>query len=181
MYKNPEYSKANNAKWRKSHREEDLARKRKWYLKNRIYLLQQAHLWRINNRETSRESNRKWKKNNPEIVLREGREWRKNNPDKVKVNDHRRLALKAGNGGSFTAAEWNSLCKHYRQHCLCCNKKRKLTADHVVPLSKGGTSNIENIQPLCGPCNSRKGTKTIDYRKQNPESPAIEQGNSSIS
>jgi 5-methylcytosine-specific restriction endonuclease McrA len=49
---------------------------------------------------------------------------------------------------------------------LCCDKKRKLTADHIVPVSKGGTSNISNIQPLCGPCNSSKGAKTVDYRRE---------------
>lgn len=39
-----------------------------------------------------------------------------------------------------------------------------LTPDHVVPLSRGGTNYIDNIQPLCGPCNSQKHAKTIDFR-----------------
>jgi len=40
-------------------------------------------------------------------------------------------------------------------------------ADHVLPVSKGGTSYISNIQPLCQPCNSGKKDKHIDYRPEN--------------
>lgn len=51
--------------------------------------------------------------------------------------------------------------------CLCCGARElnSLRADHVVPESKGGPTTIENLQTLCQPCNSRKGTKTIDYRQ----------------
>jgi len=75
-----------------------------------------------------------------------------------------RRARKAGGGGSYTKAEWESLCVRYEFRCLCCKEKKPLTVDHVVPLAKGGTNEITNIQPLCISCNCSKGTKTIDYR-----------------
>ena len=37
---------------------------------------------------------------------------------------------------------------------------RNLTVDHVVPRVKGGTDHEDNLQLLCGACNSLKGTGT---------------------
>lgn len=35
---------------------------------------------------------------------------------------------------------------------------RNLTVDHIVPRAKGGSDHFENLQLLCGACNSLKGT-----------------------
>lgn len=37
---------------------------------------------------------------------------------------------------------------------------RNMTIDHIVPQSKGGTDHADNLQLLCGACNSTKGTGT---------------------
>ena len=37
---------------------------------------------------------------------------------------------------------------------------RNMTIDHIVPKSKGGTDHEENLQLLCGACNSTKGNGT---------------------
>ncbi len=46
-------------------------------------------------------------------------------------------------------------------HCAGCGHHfpfRNLTVDHIVPKSKGGTDHLDNLQLLCGACNSMKGT-----------------------
>lgn len=79
-----------------------------------------------------------------------------------------RRARLRGAVGSHTQTEWAELKKQYNYMCLCCKQQEpfvKLSEDHIVPLSMGGSNHIENIQPLCGPCNSRKYTSSMDYRK----------------
>lgn len=77
-----------------------------------------------------------------------------------------RIYRRKNANGNFTQGEWELLKKQYNYTCPCCHKsepKIKLTADHIIPLSKGGSNYIENIQPLCGSCNCKKHTKIIKY------------------
>ena len=38
-----------------------------------------------------------------------------------------------------------------------------LTIDRVIPQSRGGTDHLENLQLLCGACNSLKGDRPQEY------------------
>ena len=46
--------------------------------------------------------------------------------------------------------------------CKTLFEYRNLVIDHIQPKSKGGGDNIENLQLLCGACNSQKGTGTME-------------------
>lgn len=88
------------------------------------------------------------------------RSWIKN-----KRNKKKRYAE-----GSHTFGEWELLKKQYGYICPCCKKQEPfnqrikcLTEDHIIPLSKGGSDYIENIQPLCMHCNLVKHTEIIKY------------------
>ena len=84
--------------------------------------------------------------------------WKKN-----ERNRRKRLAE-----GSHTFEQWLELKQKHSNTCLACLRKEpeiRLTQDHIVPVSKGGSDNIENIQPLCRGCNTRKSNRTIDYAK----------------
>ena len=38
-----------------------------------------------------------------------------------------------------------------------CGSRENLEIDHVVPLARGGSNRLENLQLLCQDCNRRKG------------------------
>jgi len=75
------------------------------------------------------------------------------------VENNRSRRLNAG--GTITRDEWLAVCEKYNNKCAICHKELPLTMDHIIPLSKGGTHTVENIQPLCKSCNSRKSNKIV--------------------
>lgn len=109
-----------------------------------------AHTYRAKNREHIR-------------AMRHA--WMKRYPERNAAGSNRYYARKKGALGTYTTTEWLALCATYNNRCLCCGREGNLTADHIVPLSKGGTNTIDNLQPLCKPCNSSKWNRTIDYRE----------------
>ena len=54
-----------------------------------------------------------------------------------------------------------------KQNGICTGCKNKLSiryfhTDHIIPKAKGGKDTEDNLQLLCGPCNSLKGTGSMD-------------------
>ena len=114
--------------------------------------------WRVCLRATA------WNKAHPEYTKRRGAKYKRDNPEKDRALQAKRRAQKTQAGGYYTAEEWFVLCFACGFKCLCCGQTKPLQGDHVLPICKGGSSWLHNIQPLCGECNRNKGRKHIDYR-----------------
>jgi 5-methylcytosine-specific restriction endonuclease McrA len=113
---------------------------------------------------------KKWLEKHPAYRADKVKEWKQNNQDKVKayrLTDKYRAARaryfnrRRGATGTHATQEWIDLKKIYGNKCVRCGEKEypghALTIDHKIPISLGGTHNIDNIQPLCARCNSSKG------------------------
>ena len=95
------------------------------------------------------------KTNNPKY-----RKWQK------RLNSYRRREAARLFGNPHTNKEWQDLKEKYDFTCPSCGIKEpkiKLTRDHIISLSKGGSDCIDNIQPLCKSCNCKKHTKNIRF------------------
>jgi len=53
----------------------------------------------------------------------------------------------------------------YGGHCAYCGKpmqRKNMTVDHLVPQSRGGGNNIENLMPSCRSCNGLKAADSLE-------------------
>lgn len=108
----------------------------------------------------------RYKKNKGSILAR-NKAWAAANPERIRAlsleGTNRRKARMLGADGSHTEQQWLELVEFCGGRCVCCGEAKPLTKDHIVPLTSGGSDNIENLQPLCRECNSSKRTQTINY------------------
>lgn len=156
MIKNKEYVKGYQDKYRKEH-----PRKLKG---TRIRLVQ--NLTGNTQAERAAESARLYYERNVQKERERQRKYAKLHPEQYQAKRQNRRAREKNAVGRITEKEWKSVLDKYGRRCLCCRRDDvTISMDHVVPLAVGGTNTVDNVQPLCRSCNSKKGTKTIDYRK----------------
>ncbi len=150
------YNKKAQQKYKKTHRKKINQYKKNYY---------SSH---SKEREKAKERAYKWRKENPKKYKlnfkKAKKKWNKANPDKIASMKKRRYARERGAEGSHTLQEWENLKEKFNYCCAICGMQEPftdqwyqwLTEDHIIPLSKGGSNYIENIQPLCMRCNSKK-------------------------
>jgi len=143
---NPDKTRENKQRWYESNRDKERERLQQYY---------QANLDKV------RERVRQWQKANPDKTRERKCLWYKANPDKVREFSHRRRARKLNAEGSHTAEELKAQYKRQKGRCYWCGDKLKgeYHADHVIPLTKGGSDYISNIVCACPVCNLSKHDK----------------------
>jgi 5-methylcytosine-specific restriction endonuclease McrA len=175
---NPERVKARVRSWKVENRDRVRASSRKCYQENRDEMRERSRLLRSKNRDKElqrsrafRETHRKrlnaearqrvaeLKQADPSFVLRERarqRDYYSRNKDKGAVKNSKRRAKILKAEGHYSANDVARLRNAQKHRCAVCKSKRKLTVDHIIPLTAGGSNWPSNLQMLCLPCNSAK-------------------------
>jgi 5-methylcytosine-specific restriction endonuclease McrA len=170
----PEYDAEVQRRYREANPDRAAASVKKYAEAHRQEIAQKSREWRKANPDKAKELDRLKLKKNPNLhaeryALNKDRmranadQWRKDHPDKARdisrKNEHKRRARKATSSEHYTLAEIRALRKKTRGKCALCPAKGRMTIDHIIPLARGGSNAIRNIQFLCKPCNSSKQDK----------------------
>ena len=108
-----------------------------------------------------RERSRVRYRDNSDALKAQNAAWKKANPSKVAANVERRRSRKSGAPiNDLTNSDWLAILDKSGHRCSYCGTQERLTQDHVVPLSRGGSHTRTNVVPACRSCNSRKGALT---------------------
>lgn len=185
---------ASNARWLAANHERKLAQQAAWRAANAEHIRQRNAEYRAANRdkirayaldynkrtseaqkakyranpEPAKQKARAWRISNLDHARELGRRWREANPDKYReqqrLASQRRRARKANLPNyKITKRDVMRLLSSPCAVTGCGN--RDITLDHVIPLARGGSHGIGNLQSMCQSHNSAKGARLwIEFR-----------------
>jgi 5-methylcytosine-specific restriction endonuclease McrA len=174
---NPEKKRKKQKKYAARHPEIMKAKRKRWSVLNQDKVRENERRYKKKYPEKVKERLRKWRRKNAErLKIVDGArvaKWRVDNPEKVLINSrkgrHTRRARQYEAGGSYTNAQIQELLERQDWKCIYCSTclRSKRELDHIMPLARGGSNDISNLQWLCLPCNRKKRDKDpIDFERE---------------
>lgn len=108
-------------------------------------------------RESRKQLAQRWARQNPERRKESCRRWNELNFDKVISRNHRNRT-----SWDLDPVLVKLVYEYYDYICVYCGKRGgKLSLEHILPVSRGGTDDFNNLAVACRRCNPKKGKKTL--------------------
>jgi 5-methylcytosine-specific restriction endonuclease McrA len=132
---------------------------RNYYYANRAAMIKRALDYHAANPEKKRERDkkyyRKWRKDPVRVEKERAR---------IRAKENKRRAQKLASGGSFDPEDLEQMYENQQGLCAYCETVLfgDYHADHMIPLSRGGSNDVINIAITCPPCNLRKNDRTAE-------------------
>lgn len=143
-------------KWAKENPSRVRATQRRFYSLNR----EKRKAYEELNKQSLLEKKRVYRELHKDHILLSNRTYKKNNKDIVNACNASRRGKLRGAVGRFSFNEISAMLLSQHNKCRICGEDLiRYHVDHIVPVSRGGSNEISNIQILCAPCNLKKGRK----------------------
>lgn len=154
----------------KRNREAKLRRQNEYAAMNREREAMRARNWRKANPEKVRALNLSWTSRNKDHISSYKKDYLRNNRDIIQANRRLRKARIRGTPlhHKITAEEWSEIINRYDHRCAYCFTSGKMTMDHVIAISRGGSHTSDNVVPACMSCNARKQARSVDEFLKGP-------------
>jgi hypothetical protein len=166
---NPESFSERNKKQYQIHKEKRTKYDRNYYLKNKSKVQTRTKKYYQEHREEMSEKKKLYWNAHLDKMRDSQKIWNHKNKKKVDMYKQKYRTRRAEADFDFTFDDWEDCKDYFNQRCCYCGCKPKvLHKEHVIPLSKGGTTTVDNILPACGSCNSSKHDLNLKiwYRNQ---------------
>lgn len=171
---NKKHKREYDRKYYQEHKEKLKVQVRKYGKKNSNKKKEMNKNYFMKNKDKHNKQSLKWAKENRDKVNKSGRKWRKTEGGKLsmKKNNIKRRVLEGKD--TLTKEELKTILKRDKV-CVYCSSNKKLTFEHIIPLSKYGGNSFLNSVLACLSCNSSKKDKDVFEwcKEQNIEVPKI--------
>jgi 5-methylcytosine-specific restriction endonuclease McrA len=112
-------------------------------------------VYRAANLERCKRAWAEWYQANRAYNAKRHADWRRSNPSAVRACLMRRRA-----DGRVTAYDIRCTLQASDGLCAYCLQPVALEVEHVLPISRGGRNDEDNLVAACRTCNARKGSRT---------------------
>lgn len=146
-------------------KEKESARKKAFYLDNKQIIDERNKQYNATNKNKVKMRSVIYYQKNKEKINERNAEYIKANPEKSRNLAMIRRSRKLANG-TFKILK-KELIKIYNSPCFYCGSFSNITADHIIPVSKGGRHSVGNLISACKSCNSSKHNKLlVEWRQK---------------
>ncbi len=149
--------------WEAAHPDQRKADQAAYRARHRVEINAKARANRATNRAKATAREARYRAAHPEVRAKErlwAKEYTATHPEIIRAQSRLRRARKAKVVTTLTKEQWQTILVAYNHKCAYCGKKlKRLTMDHVIPISKGGAHSCDNVVPACRHCNSSKGAR----------------------
>ncbi len=150
------------------------AKKFLYYLSRREHFLSYKKEYRAKHLEHTNKIQSEWNKANPERRRATLHKYNTSDWAKRRINNWHRAngwfnqrqyyyAKRTSTTKSqrLTKAQWEEILLTHHYSCAYCGVSGKMTQDHIIPISRGGSHIRDNVVPACLRCNQLKSDKPV--------------------